>query len=96
MVTILATLGGIGVVLLALFKGINMLGGDDTVWVHEDKYKIAVGNRVVNQNGRTGIVKLAGPYGDDPFQVMTDDGEHHSFIWFDGKDRYSGTVWEKV
>jgi len=42
-----------------------------------------------------GIVKEAGPYGDEPFQVVDEIGRCHSFINEDGTSPFNKNIWSK-
>jgi hypothetical protein len=48
------------------------------------------------QSDLLGTVLKAGPYGDEPFQVLDDHGEHHSFINEDGSSPYNRYVWVPI
>ena len=58
---------------------------------------LEVGNRVINGAGQTGIVLLAGPYGDQPFQVKLYESEDYcGGVYGDGTVHQSPMVWEIV
>jgi hypothetical protein len=58
--------------------------------------KIEAGDQVINQDGLIGYVVDAGPYGDDPFQILSDGRQYHNFIKEDGTSDYNKDLWINV
>lgn len=57
-------------------------------------YKLCLGDRVRNdRTGETGRVIPAGPYGDEPFQILLDSGDCQPFVHEDGSMSYRPCRW---
>lgn len=80
------------------FRGKAMsLLGSDIDFMPEPEALLKVGDRVVNNNGHKGTVRLSGPYGDQPFQVKADScGRFCCGVWSDGTVHQSDMVWEVI
>jgi hypothetical protein len=54
------------------------------------------GDQVMNQHGVEGKVILNGPYGDEPFQVLSENGGYFSNVSDQGKSDTSDLIWSKT
>jgi len=73
----------------------------DIDFMPEPEELLKVGDRVQEVSSaklkRTGTIIPAGPYGDQPFQVKLDSGNHYvDGVYSDGTVHQSDMVWEVI
>ena len=64
--------------------------------IRGEKVQLSVGDLVEKQDGIRGRVLPAGPYGDQPYQVLDVNGRYFSSINEDGTSAIKEDTWKKV
>jgi len=64
--------------------------------IRGEKAQLSVGDLVEKQDGIRGRVLEAGPYGDQPYQILDVHGRYFSSINDDGTSATKEDVWKKV